>query len=416
LKTLLSQLSEKQLLYILERLRLEYFQAQVADIPTLKEKKQNIDFEGIREMLILLGQVSDAYANKISALAIESQNPALLKQVVTMGPLGSIIRITSMILINHLINPLVRLQHALANGLSPLERDYAFHLLKNTDAKTAKKVISVIDAWNEEEQQKYLYHTDTTPFSTLILTPKPVEFKAVVKQLNTITDVLYAPTNTFYRTGYFGKHRIAVRETGAGNYVMAAETERATSLFQPQFALLVGMAGGVSDKKVSIGDIVVGDQSYYYESGMETTTAFLSRQRGDSYDQELVELSKFISNQAPIKWQRFTNHQQKYQTRIGTIAAGEKVVTTSKTKIYDLIQQNCQDALAVEMEAVGFSYALKARRKKIKGLNIRSISDMLDGKEAANKKGSRELASENAAAFAFELLSQMKSPPSEKIN
>jgi len=410
MEALLTQLSEKQLLYILERLRMEYFQAEITDIPSIKEKKRNIGFDGIRNMLLLLGQVSDIYANKIKALALESQNPRLLNQVVTMGVFGNLVRVTSIVLIHHLISPLIRARNALAKGISPLERDNVLQLLKNVDEETKAEVYEVIAAWNEEEREKYIFKEDKTPFAALILTPKDVEFQAVVSKLKNITDVFHQETTTYYKTGYFGEHRIAVRETGAGNYVVSAEAERAINFFRPQIALLVGMVGGVSKKKVKIGDIIIGNRSYYYESGVETKVGFLNRQRGDTYDHKLVELSRYIKNQNPVNWTRFTKHGQAYNAKIGTIAAGEKVIesTEDKAKVYDLIQANCQDALAVEMEAVGFSYALSARRDKVKGINIRSVSDMLDGKAAANAKGSKELASENAAAFAFELLSQLK--------
>lgn len=406
METLLQQLNDKQLLYILERFRMEYFQAKTTDIPTIKTRKSNIDFAIIQETLWLVAQSSPDYAQSIKKFALESQDSTRLHQVVTMGHIGRGIRITSLSLVKMLINPLIKVKYVLEKGLDPTEQHDVLQALKKPTERLSTEIIEAEEAWRKEERQ-HLQDPIKDPVSIVIFTPKIVEFKAVIRLLKNITVVKHPPTGTYYDIGYFNQLRIAVRETGATNPNMAAETERAIGFFQPKVAILVGMAGGFSDK-LTIGDIVVGSRSYSYESGVETDEEFQNRQRVGNYNYSLVELAKRIRRQEPATWPKFTQHHKIYNVEVGTIAAGDKVIETKKTEIYELIKRNCEDALAVDMEAVGFSASLLAYQQQVKGITVRSISDLLDEKRAANKKGSRELASENAAAFAFELLRILK--------
>ncbi len=317
-----------------------------------------------------------------------------------MRPYSKVIRASAVIMLNKLIDPLLKVQHALSKGISPLEGDCALQVLEKQNRIGKSEAVSLVQNWDIEESRKLT--ADNLPcIDIVILTPKLVEFKAIIRLLNNLRKFFGPRTKSFYQIGSFGGFHIAVRETKAGNSIVAVEAERAIALFKPKFMLLVGMAGAVS-KKLNIGDVVIGERSYAYESGVETDSGLQPRDKGDSYDAQLIELAKSLL--LDEGWTKFTSHKKIYSVKTGPIAAGEKVIKTSKTKIFNLIQKHCQDAVAVEMEAVGFSTALFAYRGKVRGINIRSISDKLDEKAKANAQGSRELASENAAAFAFELI------------
>lgn len=56
-----SRLNDEQLLYILERFCMEYFQTEIVHIPIVKTRKSNIDFIGIQEILSLVAQSSPVY-------------------------------------------------------------------------------------------------------------------------------------------------------------------------------------------------------------------------------------------------------------------------------------------------------------------------------------------------------------------
>ena len=90
-------------------------------------------------------------------------------------------------------------------------------------------------------------------------------------------------------------------------------------------------------------------------------------------------------------------------TLSGTIASGEKVVGSVKASLYSFLRKYCSHALAVEMEGLGFLEACRPY-PLIKSLIVRGISDLVDGKEHADKEGSQPYASKNATEFLFGLI------------
>ncbi len=98
---------------------------------------------------------------------------------------------------------------------------------------------------------------------------------------------------------------------------------------------------------------------------------------------------------------------------LGPIAAGEKVLKSSKGAVATLLRQHYSDALAVEMEGAGFLYAAYACSAD--AIVVRGISDLLDGKPESDALGSQEIAAAHASAFTFELLARLDRLGTERI-
>lgn len=247
---------------------------------------------------------------------------------------------------------------------------------------------------------------DAPTRSAIILTALPVEYRAVRAHLTGCRDEVH-PEGTVYEKGSFvaaeKRWTVGIAEIGAGNSRSAQEAERAIAHFRPEIAFFVGVAGGIKD--VNIGDIVVATKVYGYEAGKDGST-FLPRPDVGESSYALVSRARAEARRDDWR-QRVTAATARDATvAVAPIAAGERVVADQRSQTALFLQQHYSDAQAVEMEGRGFLVTAHANAS-VKALVIRGISDLLSGKQLADQQGSQPLASQHAAAFAFEMLAKL---------
>ncbi len=254
----------------------------------------------------------------------------------------------------------------------------------------------------EEHQEE---RTKKNAATAVILTALPVEHRAVVAHLSEIRETEHE-AGTIYDVGVFVGEtttwKVSVAETGAGNEAASLECERAVKLFNPDVLFFVGVAGGVKD--VSLGDVVAATHVYGYETGKDTDEGFKPRGKSHASAYRLVQRAKAVARKSD--WHdRLQDKSENPSAFVGPIAAGEKVVASTKGAIFNFLRQSFSDTIAVEMEGHGTLFA--AHASNCDALVVRGISDLVDGKGSADSGGSQQIASERAAAFAYEVLSKL---------
>jgi nucleoside phosphorylase len=190
------------------------------------------------------------------------------------------------------------------------------------------------------------------------------------------------------------------------------ETVRAIEYFKPSLVLFVGVAGGLKD--VKLGDVVAATKVYGYESGKASRTFQIRPDVGKStYRME----QRARAEARGSDWlQRLKGPIPDPPPRVFVepIAAGARVVASTRSAIWKFLKANYSDAVAVEMEGHGFLQAVHANQQ-VDALIIRGISDLIDGKTDADTKNYQQIAARHASAFAFEILAKLDSADERRL-
>jgi adenosylhomocysteine nucleosidase len=251
----------------------------------------------------------------------------------------------------------------------------------------------------------------------IILTALQVEREAVLHHLTLSTTIYHPTTGTDYNKGYYlipgkGQIEVIVGRTDQTNVNAALETERALAYFDPEYIFFVGVAGGLKDVKV--GDIVIGSTVIGYERGKAEDGNFKPRPQFGASTYALERLSSSFATSSQWKEKAAAICDKDFAPEInvltGAIASGEKVDAGHKSELHKYIKQQASNALAIEMEGLGFLEVCRTR-PSVKSLLLRGISDLVEDKEGMDSKGSQPYASKNVSAFLFGLLNELTLNP-----
>jgi nucleoside phosphorylase len=240
--------------------------------------------------------------------------------------------------------------------------------------------------------------------TAVVLTALELEHAAVVAHLSRPI-VEQVERGLIFDVGTFSGRRpwrVAVAQAGPGNPSAGVLLERAVSVFAPEVAMFVGIAGGRKD--VRHGDVVAADAVYDYESGKDDEDRYLPRIKTSAPSFALVQRAQAVARRA--KWPHRIKPappKRRPSAFVKPIAAGGKVVAHDRSNTAQLVAAYCGDALAVDMESYGFLRGAYVN-DGVATLVVRGISDLLSDKTAPNDERWQVVAARHAAAFAFEVL------------
>lgn len=253
----------------------------------------------------------------------------------------------------------------------------------------------------------------------VIITALEKEAQAVVSRLENHTverfqarDIRTYHCGTVSITGTSRAYKVAVVLLPSMGEISAANaTTDALNAWNPNYVLMVGIAGGIAQDDLDLGDVVVADQVVGYEYGkvederikprdhVYPASALLLERVRNFWDDAWAEQVKAIrpKNASRDKSKRF----------VGPIASGNKVIAS---KLFQAqLKERWPKLIAVETEAEGV-FAAVFDRPQIRGtLVIRGISDMAD---KAKDDAWQEYAANAAAAHT---IAWLKSGPVDTV-
>jgi nucleoside phosphorylase/tetratricopeptide (TPR) repeat protein len=242
----------------------------------------------------------------------------------------------------------------------------------------------------------------------VILTTLSVEYMAVRCHLADLQEEMH-PQGTIYERGKFVADKqtweVGIAEVEAGNSGVAIEVERAIAYFRPDILLFVGIAGGLKD--VAIGDVVAATKVYAYESGKAEERFFTRPALGRSA-YALEQRAKSEAKKEDWLKRLSSNPPSRPRVFVAPIAAGESVIGSGRSNIFQFLRESYNDATAVDMAGFGCLNAAFAHYS-VQAIVVRGISNLVEnGSDDSEEEGTLQTrASNHASAFAFEILSKL---------
>jgi adenosylhomocysteine nucleosidase len=220
-----------------------------------------------------------------------------------------------------------------------------------------------------------------------VLTVLAVEMRAVTAEFQRMNDYRKrtldsGPTvhEAWLPAASEGRRRVAAMQTlKPGTESAALAYSRLIDEFNPSTVLLVGIAGGVSEK-VRIGDVVISDQVIAYDARKLTPEGTLRRGQAQDVAAALGHrLNDFFTDvpdaQPAIGGGTFRIFR-------GPIGSGNAVVADRDAEVRDWLRRFHEEVLAVETEAAGVAQSFHEkidRDNTNRGwLSVRGISDTAD--------------------------------------
>ena len=184
---------------------------------------------------------------------------------------------------------------------------------------------------------------------------------------------------------------IAVYALSKGSIVAAAVTTKVITEFIPRYIAMIGIAGGYEDK-TNFGDVIVATHAWNYNAGKEIVKDDIEKHKNEIHQIDIEsEFERYIEDIANdekvqgIKEGYLKCHEEMVESitwdlevKRGLVATGASVVA-NKALMEKIRSDQSRDALAVEMEILGFYYACHwAQKPKPMFIALKAISDFGD--------------------------------------
>jgi nucleoside phosphorylase len=284
-------------------------------------------------------------------------------------------------------------------------------------------MLKIARRMSKMEQQK---RVSLNPIDFVIVTALEEEREAVLRKLPFAKQL--PPSDEDIRVYYHSKLPVHLSDGSLGDYDLIVlsllnmgrvEASTATSdairRWQPRFVLLVGIAGGIEDAEVNLGDILISNQIVDYELQKIREEGTSVRYVVHQAAPRLLNAAQNFNFEKCLELLEIQCPQEKTPKRfVGAIASGDKVIAFGD--VLKKYQHDWPKLIGVEMEAAGVAHATFQAANPPGFFMVRGVSDLADSdKDTSDVKKWRSFACDVAAAYTVAFL-QSGPIPFEKKN
>jgi HEAT repeat protein/nucleoside phosphorylase len=210
------------------------------------------------------------------------------------------------------------------------------------------------------------------------------------------------------KRGDSGKAVRVVLSQGTQKGALSAQSLTSSLLphFQPRWILLAGICGGLDERNVSIGDLIVANHVFHYEPEKQMDGASGLRPAPYTCDPFILRAVQHLEVTGKLSGILGTN-----RILPKAYASGDKVLASRGSETRQKLLGISYDVAGFEMEAPGMLHAIAEAFKGpqyFAGGVIKAVCDLGDeNMDASKKNGNRALALERFAKFLTVLLPEL---------
>lgn len=169
---------------------------------------------------------------------------------------------------------------------------------------------------------------------------------------------------------------------------------KAIKAFEPDLVVMTGVCAGRKEKEITLGSVVVSEQTYDFFAGKYTETGFLPRPEPIRVDQLILSSLKSYSNSIKNNVENAVNARMclndiQYHLNLHFAPLASSSAVISNPKIIQQAAQGQDNLIAIDMET--FALAAAATSYNIKWLVVKGVQDFADGEKSETEKNYRKV-------------------------
>ena len=251
--------------------------------------------------------------------------------------------------------------------------------------KAGNKASAAKKKGNLADKKQEVKGVNNSLIDFVIITAIKIERLAVLKvfEIDESRDRIRRGSRTYWRKRLLFKDGnfyeiIVAQSLDMANVNAAILTNDTLHHWQPAAVLMIGIAATAKpEPKQHLGDLVIGKEVYYYETGKITAAGTLPEPKQIPVDTTLLDRVQALPDSdfsILVDRPDGTNTRPKIDT--GVIASGDKVIADAVER--DAITSANRKILAIEMEGYGVIEAARQSFDQVRCLVIRALCDYAD--------------------------------------